>query len=75
MTFSKTIDAYRVRNRRARPGSRKDGIPYTGTFLVDDRGVIRAKLFGGVVFRPTTEQLIEAAEALPDRKKRPSPSF
>lgn len=41
---SRTIDAYRVRNREA-AGSRIDGVPYPGTFLIDRQGVIRAKLF------------------------------
>jgi len=40
---SKTIDAYGIRNQGA--PERWKGIPHPGTFVVDQQGVIRAKLF------------------------------
>ena len=40
---SKTIDAYGIRNKEA--PARWSGIPHPGTFIVDQKGVIRAKLF------------------------------
>ena len=61
---SKTIDAYGVRNEKTEPGSRQDGIPHPGTFLVDKDGVVRAKLFYSVVRRHTPAELIEAAEKI-----------
>ena len=42
-TGSKTIDAYGIRNKEA--PARWSGIPHPGTFIVDQKGVIRAKLF------------------------------
>ena len=59
---SKTIDAFGVRNEKTEPGSRQDGIPHPGTFLVDKDGVVRAKLFYSVFKRHTPAELIEAAE-------------
>lgn len=60
---SKTIEAYHVLNREA--PSRIEGIPHPGTFVVDKRGVIRAKLFlEGYRDRHSTEALIEAAKTL-----------
>lgn len=40
---SKTIDLFGIRNPEASEGSK--GIPYPGTFILDRKGVIRAKLF------------------------------
>ncbi len=40
---SQTIDAYGIRNKKA--PERWKGIPHLGTFIVDQKGVIRAKLF------------------------------
>ena len=40
---SKTIDAYDIRNKEA--PARWNGIPHPGTFIVDRKGVIRARLF------------------------------
>ncbi|MBI4326372.1 MAG: peroxiredoxin family protein [Chloroflexi bacterium] len=40
---SKTIDAFGIRNQEA--PERWSGIPYPGTFILDQKGVIRAKLF------------------------------
>ena len=40
---SQTIDAYGIRNKEA--PARWNGIPHPGTFIVDRKGVIRARLF------------------------------
>lgn len=59
---SKTIDAYGIRNKEAKPGSRQDGIPYPGTYIIDQNGVVRAKLFlDGYMERAETTELIKAA--------------
>ncbi len=56
---SKTIDAYGIRNKEA--PERRSGIPHPGTFIVDTKGVIRAKLFlEGYKERHAPEALIEA---------------
>jgi peroxiredoxin len=60
---SKTIEAYHIRNEAAR--GKAEGIPNPGTFLLDEAGVIRAKLFlEGYRDRHTTEALVEAAKAV-----------
>ena len=60
---SKTIDAYHIRNEAAK--GRAEGVPDPGTFILDRRGVIRAKLFlEGYRERHTTEALIEAAKTI-----------
>jgi peroxiredoxin len=42
-----------------------DGIPYPGTFIIDDQGVIRAKLFyDGYKTRHGAQEIIEAARDL-----------
>ena len=56
---SKTIDAYGIRNKEA--PERWSGIPHPGTFIVDTKGVIRAKLFlEGYKERHAPKALIEA---------------
>ena len=56
---SKTIDAYGVRNKEA--PERWSGIPYPGTFIVDTKGIIRAKLFlDGYEERHAPEALVQA---------------
>jgi peroxiredoxin len=61
---SKTIRFYGLLNTEAK-GSRVEGIPYPGMILIDKDGVIRAKLFfEGYKERPSTEQLIKAAESV-----------
>ncbi len=58
---SKTIDAYGIRNKDVEAGSRLDGIPHPGTFVIGKDGVIRAKLSrSGYRERHTPEELIEA---------------
>ncbi len=60
---SKTIDAYHIRNEAAK--GKSEGVPHPGTFVVDQEGVIRAKLFlEGFRERHTTEALIDAAKAV-----------
>jgi peroxiredoxin len=61
--MSKSIKAFGILNQEAKGFTR--GIPHPGTFLVDEKGVIRAKLFKeGYRQRHTTEQLLEAAKSL-----------
>jgi peroxiredoxin len=60
---SKTIDAYHIRNDAAK--GKAEGVPHPGTFVLDQEGVIRAKLFlEGFRERHTTEALIMAAKAV-----------
>ncbi len=66
---SKTIIAYSLKNKEM--AGKKfgkvnlDGIPYPGTFLVDQEGVIRAKLFvDGYKERHSIGELVRAAERL-----------
>jgi peroxiredoxin len=62
-TGSKTIDAYQVRNADVPKGGRIDGVPHPGTFLLDEKGVVRAKLFKeGYRARHTTDELLKAAK-------------
>ncbi len=56
---SKTIDAYKIRNKKVR-FPQQDGIPHPTTFVVDKDGVIRAKLPGTTRKRHTTDDLLEA---------------
>ena len=60
---SKTIEAYHIRNEAAR--GKAEGVPHPGTFILDQKGVIRAKLFlEGYRTRHTTDALIMAAKAV-----------
>ena len=60
---SKTIEAYHIRNEAAK--GKADGVPNPGTFILDQNGVIRAKIFlDGYRDRHTTDALIEAAKAI-----------
>ena len=57
---SKTIKAYDLLNKEA-VGSRIDGVPYPGTFIIDSKGIIRSKLFlEGYRDRHGIEALIKA---------------
>ena len=59
----KTIEAYHIRNEAAK--GKAEGVPNPGTFILDQNGVIRAKLFlDGYRDRHTTDALIEAAKAV-----------
>jgi peroxiredoxin Q/BCP len=60
---SKTIDAYGIRNKEA--PERVRGIPHPGTFVLDQTGVIRAKLFyEGYAKRHGSADIISAARAM-----------
>jgi peroxiredoxin len=60
---SKTIEAYHIRNEAAK--GKAEGVPNPGTFILDQNGVIRAKLFlDGYRDRHTTDAFIEAAKAV-----------
>jgi peroxiredoxin len=56
---SKTIDAFGIRNKEA--PARWNGIPHPGTFVIDQKGVIRAKLFlEGYRERHAVDALVKA---------------
>ena len=58
---SKTIEAYHIRNEAAK--GKAEGVPNPGTFILDQEGVIRAKLFlEGYRDRHTTEALDQGGE-------------
>jgi len=60
---SKTIEAYHILNHEAK--GKGEGIPLPGTFVIDQKGIIRAKLFlEGYRERHSTEALIEAAKTV-----------
>lgn len=61
---SEVIKKYGVLNEKAR--GRQEGIPHPGTFLIDKKGVVRAKLFVGVYKRHSPKQLVDAAKKLKD---------
>ena len=57
---SKTIDAFGVRNEKAKGG--QDGIPHPITFLIGKDARVKAKLPGTVFKRHTTEALLKAIQ-------------
>ncbi len=60
---SKTIEDYHIRNKAAK--GKADGVPHPGTFILDQKGVVRAKLFlENFRERHTTDALIEAAKGV-----------
>ncbi len=60
---SKTIDVYHIRNKTAK--GKAQGVPNPGTFIVDQEGVIRAKLFlENFRERHSTEELVKAAKTV-----------
>ena len=60
---SKTIESYHIRNPAAR--GRAEGVPNPGTFLLDQGGVIRAKLFlEGYRDRSSAEEMVKAAKTV-----------
>ena len=64
-TESKAITGFGIRNQSVPAGSKLDGVPYPGTFLLDANGVVVAKLFKeGYVKRHTSDELLEAAAKL-----------
>ena len=65
---NKTIEAYRIRNKEVKD-SPIDGVPYPGTFLVGQDGIIHAKLFyDGYKKRHHAKDIIKATEKLPKKK-------
>lgn len=66
---SKTIEAFGLRNVQVK-GSRIDGVPHPGTFIVDAKGIVRAKLFHeGYKKRHLAKELIDAANSIAVVKK------
>ena len=60
---SKTIDAYHIRNKAAK--GKAQGVPNPGTFILDQEGVVRAKLFlENFRDRHSTDELIKAAKTV-----------
>jgi peroxiredoxin len=60
---SKTIDAFGIRDEEAK--SKGDGIPYPAIFIVDQKGLIRAKLMHkGYRTRPTPAEIVAAAKGI-----------
>jgi peroxiredoxin len=60
----KTIHAYGLLNKEAK-GTRSEGVPYPGIILLDQNGVIRAKLFReGYRERASADDLIKAADSI-----------
>lgn len=62
---SKTIDAYLLRNKQARKGTRLEGVPYPATILIDAKGIVRVNLSGTTRTRHSTGDLLKAAKKLP----------
>ena len=64
---SQTIKAYGIYNQDA-DGGKLQGIPHPGTFIIDQEGVIRAKLFyDGYRERHQSQDMIQAGEALKEK--------
>ena len=60
---SKTITAYNLFNKDAK--GKTEGIPFPGTFVIDKKGVIGAKLFlDSYRDRHTTDALIKAVKGM-----------
>ena len=61
---SKTIEAFGILNKEAK--GKDKGIPHPGIFILDQKGVIRAKLFhAGYAERPKNADLVEAFKEVP----------
>lgn len=59
---SRTIDAFGIRNT-----GNKNGIPHPGTFLVDKKGIIRARYFhDSFRTRHTSAEILEGLKKLKD---------
>ncbi len=63
---SKVIKRYGVLNKSIKSG-RHYGIPHPTTILIDQDGIVRAKLFVGTYKRHSPKQLLDAAAKLPAR--------
>lgn len=67
---SKTLEAFGIRNKEAK-GSRIDGVPHPGTFIVNKDGIIAAKLFHeGYVKRHAAGDIIDAVQQIDEKAKR-----
>ena len=67
---SKTIEAYGILNKEA--SGRAKGVPHPGIFILDQQGVIRAKLFlDGYRERPKSGDIIQALKAVQEAKNQP----
>ncbi len=65
---SKTIDAYGIRDPQYAKGHFADGVPMPAIFVLDARGVIRAKLAEeGYRTRPPVTAVVAMVDALPKR--------
>jgi peroxiredoxin len=61
---SKTIEAYGILNQEAKAKSK--GLPYPGIFILDRKGVIRAKLFHpGYAERAKMPEVLQALSEVP----------
>jgi peroxiredoxin len=58
---SKVIKAFGVLNEKAT--GRTAGIPHPGTFLIDQKGIIRSKIAGTVRKRHSVEDLLRAGKS------------
>ena len=65
---SKVIDAFKVRNTSFPKGSRRDGIPHPGTFVVNHEGKVVGKIFYTVIKRHTSEELLKVVKELRDKQ-------
>jgi peroxiredoxin len=62
---SAMIDAFGIRDPQYKEGSRAYGVPKPGIFIVDRKGIVRAKLAEeGYKVRPPSEAIIAAVNAL-----------
>jgi peroxiredoxin len=62
---SKMIDAFGIRDPQYKENSRAYGVPMPGIFIVDGKGVVRAKLAEeGYKTRPPAEAIIAAVDAV-----------
>lgn len=65
---SNTFAAFGIRNKEAK-GSRIDGVPHPGTFLIGKDGVIQAKLFyDGYRERHQAADILKAAQKMSKKK-------
>ena len=61
---SKTIDAFGILNQEAK--GKGKGVPYPGVFILDRKGIIRAKLFrAGYARRARIADVVQALKEVP----------
>jgi peroxiredoxin len=61
---SKTIEAFGILNQEAK--GKAKGVPYPGIFILDRKGIIRAKVFhAGYAARATNDELMQALKEVP----------